>query len=328
VLGNPVKIAKWQKFGLPQDNFSTENAIIWKNSDRWTLCIDPQMQANKWLKNISEVKAGGKENVRVIKPTTEQKLMSRLIEASMSLGHIVIFEDANETFDPLLDPLISKQLKKEGTDWMIKFGEGLKQYSLDFKLYITTKIARPHYSPEICVKVTMINFMVTPDGLLDQIGSVILRIEDNKKYNQKEKCISEKAEYEKQIKQKQDEILNLLANSKEDILEDKELKSALDESQIAMQAIEVAMANMEKTMKGIDASRKEFEPIALRVSRLFFVLTELINVNDMYQYSLDFFIGIFEKVLTDSKDPKQQALQEAEGLADKKIRYKWFISEF
>jgi dynein heavy chain len=95
-----------------------------------------------------------------------------------------------------------------------------------------------------------------------------------------------------------------------------------------MQAIEVAMANMEKTMKGIDASRKEFEPIALRVSRLFFVLTELINVNDMYQYSLDFFIGIFEKVLTDSKDPKQQALQEAEGLADKKIRYKWFISEF
>lgn len=100
----------------------------------------------------------------------------------------------------------------------------------------------------------------------------------------------------------------MLANSKEDILEDKELKSALDESQIAMQAIEVAMANMEKTMKGIDASRKEFEPIALRVSRLFFVLTELINVNDMYQYSLDFFIGIFEKVLTDSKDPKQQAL--------------------
>lgn len=61
------------------------------------------------------------------------------------------------------------------------------------------------------------------------------------------------------------------------------------------------MAMMDKTMKGIDASRKEFEPIALRVSRLFFVLTELININDMYQYSLDFFVGIFEKVLTDSK---------------------------
>lgn len=167
MLGNPVKIAKWQKYGLPQDNFSTENAIIWKNSDRWTLCIDPQMQANKWLKNLSEAKMGDKKHVHVLKPTTDQKTMSRVIENAMSMGQIVIFEDANETFDPLLDPLLAKQLKKEGSDWLIKFGDGPKVYDIQFKFYITTKIARPHYSPEICTKVTMINFMVMPEGLLD-----------------------------------------------------------------------------------------------------------------------------------------------------------------
>jgi dynein heavy chain len=53
VLGDPVKIAEWQKFGLPQDNFSSENGVIWDFSDRWTLSIDPQMQANKWLKNLA-----------------------------------------------------------------------------------------------------------------------------------------------------------------------------------------------------------------------------------------------------------------------------------
>ena len=58
---------------------------------------------------------------------------------------------------------------------------------------------------------------------------------------------------------------------------------------------------------------------------MFFVLTELININDMYQYSLDFFVGIFEKVLTDSKLPQ---FAEAEGLGDKKTKLKWFISEF
>ena len=31
-------------------------------------------------------------------------------------------------------------------------------YSFDFKFYMTTKLSRPHYSPEICVKVTMLNF--------------------------------------------------------------------------------------------------------------------------------------------------------------------------
>lgn len=120
----------------------------------------------------------GKENVAFVKPTTDQKLMSRKIENAMSMGHVVIFEDATETFDPMLDPLLAKQLKKQGSEWMIKFGDGLKTYSLDFRFYITTKISRPHYSPEICVKVNMINFMVTPEGLLDQISSVILEIEN------------------------------------------------------------------------------------------------------------------------------------------------------
>jgi dynein heavy chain len=46
ILGNPVRIAEWTRYGLPQDSFSTENAIIWENSDRWCLMIDPQMQAN------------------------------------------------------------------------------------------------------------------------------------------------------------------------------------------------------------------------------------------------------------------------------------------
>ena len=85
----------------------------------------------------------------------------------MSMGQIVIFEDANETFDPLFDSLLAKQLKKEGADWMINFGGALKVYDQAFKFYITTKIARPHYSPEICTKVTMINFMVMPEGLQD-----------------------------------------------------------------------------------------------------------------------------------------------------------------
>jgi hypothetical protein len=49
-----------------------------------------------------------------------------------------------------------------------------------------------------------------------------------------------------------------------------------------MASIEILMVQMEKQMKGIEAFRKECEPVALRVSRLFFVLTELININDMY----------------------------------------------
>ena len=211
----------------------------------------------------------------------------------MEHGYIVIFEDANETFDPILYPILSKQIKQDGNDWVIRFGDGMKNYSLDFQFYITTKISRPHYSPEICVKVTMINFIVTPEGLLDQITSVILKIENFKLYEQRERNIVTKADSDRQIKELQDKILVQIANASENFLEDKELKSSLDESQTNMQAIEITLASMKQVSKQIETFRKDVEHVSLRVSRLFFVLTELINVNDMYQYSLEFFTNIF-----------------------------------
>jgi dynein heavy chain len=51
VCGDAVKIRQWQIQGLPQDSFSADSAIICEASERWCLFIDPQMQANLWLKN-------------------------------------------------------------------------------------------------------------------------------------------------------------------------------------------------------------------------------------------------------------------------------------
>jgi ABC-type polysaccharide transport system permease subunit len=43
-----------------------------------------------------------------------------------------------------------------------------------------TKLSKPHFAPEICVKVTMLNFMVTEDGLLDQMLNIVVKFEDPK----------------------------------------------------------------------------------------------------------------------------------------------------
>jgi dynein heavy chain len=56
-MGDPVLIREWQIFGLPTDSLSTDNAILVKRGRRWPLMIDPQGQANKWIKNM-EMKSG------------------------------------------------------------------------------------------------------------------------------------------------------------------------------------------------------------------------------------------------------------------------------
>jgi dynein heavy chain len=102
-----------------------------------------------------------KNGIKVVKPTMDAKLMSRILENAVSLGNPVILEDANETFDPMLEPLLGKQIEKKGSLMYLRIGDNPVEYSPDFKFYVTTKLSRPHYSPEVCVKVTMLNFMVT-----------------------------------------------------------------------------------------------------------------------------------------------------------------------
>ena len=47
----------------------------------------------------------------------------------------------------------------------IKLGDSSVNYDEAFKLFMTTKMPNPHYIPEICIKVTLINFTVTFEGL-------------------------------------------------------------------------------------------------------------------------------------------------------------------
>lgn len=52
-MSDPLIIGQWtNQQQLPNDDFSIDNAIILKNSSRWPLMIDPQIQANNWIKNM------------------------------------------------------------------------------------------------------------------------------------------------------------------------------------------------------------------------------------------------------------------------------------
>ena len=56
-LAKPTDVRDWNIQGLPQDSFSTENGVIVTRGRRWALMIDPQGQANRWVRNI-EAKSG------------------------------------------------------------------------------------------------------------------------------------------------------------------------------------------------------------------------------------------------------------------------------
>lgn len=76
-LGDAVKIRGWVIDKLPNDSFSIDNAIMLFESNRWPLMIDPQGQANKWVKKReldNQLKVVKQNQVRWFGPSIPLKL--------------------------------------------------------------------------------------------------------------------------------------------------------------------------------------------------------------------------------------------------------------
>jgi dynein heavy chain len=91
------------------------------------------------------------------------------LEMAIKFGKSVLFEAIDEEIDPMIDPVLEKNIVKEAGVWMITLGDQKIEYSDDFKMFMTTKISNPNYTPEVFGKTMIINFSVTMLGLRDQL---------------------------------------------------------------------------------------------------------------------------------------------------------------
>ncbi|KAM6951542.1 dynein axonemal heavy chain 3 [Aplochiton taeniatus] len=292
-LGNQVAIRAWQIAGLPVDGFSTDNGIIVSNSRRWPLMIDPQGQANKWVKNMQKA-----NKMAVIKLSDGNYV--RTLENSIQFGTPVLLENVGEELDAVLEPVLLKQtFKQQGVEYM-KIGENIVEYSKDFLFYMTTSLRNPHYLPEVAVKVCLINFMITPQGLQDQLLGIVAAREKPELEEKKNQLILDGAANNKQLKEIEDKILKVLSSSEGNILEDETAIKILSSSKVLSEEISEKQKIASVTEKEIDDTRMGYRPVAEHSSILFFCTSELANIEPMYQYSLTWFINLYLQSIAQS----------------------------
>lgn len=73
-------------------------------SRRWPLMIDPQSQANKFIKNFGN---GAAENGLDILKMSDVNLL-RGLEMAIQLGRWCLVENVGEELDPALEPILLK----------------------------------------------------------------------------------------------------------------------------------------------------------------------------------------------------------------------------
>ncbi|KAG0617480.1 hypothetical protein M758_5G192300 [Ceratodon purpureus] len=289
-LKDPVQMRAWNIAGLPSDSLSEDNGIIVSKARRWALMIDPQGQANKWIKNM--FKDVGCDVIKL-----SEKDYLRTLENGVRFGRIILLENILEVLDPALEPLLLQQTFKQGGQEVIKIGDNIIPYHKNFRFYLTTKLRNPHYPPEVCVKVTLLNFFVTLEGLEDQLLGNVVATERPDLAELKIQLTLSNANMRAQLKHLESQILYLLANSQGNILDDEVLINTLAESKITSDDIKIKVAEAEKTELSIDQTREVYRPVAKRASLLFFCISDLATVDPMYQYSLPWYIHLFVKAM-------------------------------
>jgi dynein heavy chain len=293
-MGKSTEIREWSIQGLPSDPFSVENGIIVTRGRRWPVMIDPQGQAKAWIKNME-----AKRDLKII--DLKQSDYLRTLENAIQYGVPVLLQDVSEVIDPALDPVLNKSVIKKQGVYVIRLGDKEIEYNPDFKFYITTKMANPHYAPEVFAKSTIVNFAVKEKGLEDQLLGIVVKREKPELEEQKNSLVVNVAQARKQLVQLEDEILHLLTTAQGSLLDDEKLVTALQSSKTIAEQVTLQLKISEQTEAQIDVAREGYRPCAQRASILYFVLNDMAMIDPMYQFSLDSYVDLFEKSIAKSK---------------------------
>ena len=271
-LGDDVTTRRWRMLGLPQDDFSTENAVIATRAQRWPLCIDPQTQANRWIKNMEK-----NSNLVVCKMAGGDTGDTggdfvRKLENAIRVGLPLLIESLGEEIDPILNPVLTKTVVRKGGETVMRIGEKTISYDERFKLFMTTKLPNPHYLPDVCIKVTLINFAITNAGLEEQLLADVVKQERPDLSAKRNQLIVAIASDQKKVLDMEDRVLTMLSESTGNILDNEELISKLETSKVTSGLVKGRIEEAEKTSKMIATTREVYRPVATRGSVLYFAI--------------------------------------------------------
>ena len=169
-------------------------------------------------------------------------------------------------------------------------------------------MANPNYPPEVCIKVTLINFTVTFKGLEEQLlGDAVLK-ERPEVEKQRDDIVVQMDKDNRTLKKGENDILAKLAKStKEQILDEDTLIDMLKSSKKVSAEIAERIETSAIIQVEIKNTRAQYVPVAVRGSIIYFVVADLANINAMYQNSLQYVKALFNKGISNS--PKADNLE-------------------
>lgn len=121
----------WQSNSLPADDLCTENAVMLKRFNRYPLIIDPSGQATEFL--LQEYK-----DKKITKTSFLDDAFRKNLESALRFGNPLLVQDV-ESYDPILNPVLNKEVRKTGGRVLITLGDQDIDLSPAFTIFLSTR---------------------------------------------------------------------------------------------------------------------------------------------------------------------------------------------
>ncbi|KAF7729943.1 hypothetical protein EC973_003356 [Apophysomyces ossiformis] len=279
----------WQANSLPTDNLCVENAIMLKRFDRYPLVIDPSGQATNFL--INEYK-----DRKITVTSFLDDAFIKNLESALRFGNPILIQDV-EHLDPILNPVLNKELRRTGGRVLIRLGNQDIDFSPSFTLFLSTRDPSVNFAPDICSRVTFVNFTVTRGSLQSQCLNKVLKAERPDVDQRRTDLIKLQGEFQLKLRHLEKSLLQALNESKGNILDDDKVIETLETLKKEAAEITRKVDETNMVMQEVEQTTAVYSPLAHACSSIFFVMEQLNLIHHFYQFSLDFFYEIFEYVL-------------------------------
>ncbi|KAL3666923.1 hypothetical protein V7S43_007870 [Phytophthora oleae] len=294
LLSTESELLTWKAMSLPSDNLSMENALIVANSsgERCPFIIDPASASTTWLQ--AEL---AKDTTRPLSIVQSQDArFVNLVEQAVRFGKTLVILEVDNV-EPYLYPLVRKDLIHQGPRFVVALGDKVIDYNENFRLYLVTRNPAPPLAPDALAIVNVVNFTVTKSGLEGQLLGVTIQHEQPELEQEKSELLRQEEECKVQLAALEKQLVEALATSEGDILENTILVESLTKTKATSAEIENALERSAKKSEELDEKRDTYSPFAREGAKMFFLVKQLSAVNHMYRFSLASFLGLFKGTL-------------------------------
>lgn len=303
-LSNPDERLRWQANALPTDDLCTENAIMLKRFNRYPLIIDPSGQATEFIMNEYKDR-------KITKTSFLDDSFRKNLESALRFGNPLLVQDV-ENYDAILNPVLNRELRRTGGRVLITLGDQDIDLSPSFIIFLSTRDPTVEFPPDICSRVTFVNFTVTRSSLQSQCLNQVLKAERPDIDAKRSDLLKLQGEFHLRLRQLEKSLLQALNDAKGKILDDDSVITTLETLKKEAAEIGQKVEETDKVISEIETVSQQYLPLSQACSNTYFTMDSLNQVHFLYQYSLKFFLDMFNSVLL--SNPK------LEGISDYQLR--------